>query len=378
MKPQQRKTRQVMIEEHIAFPRDIVVARITCLSLLPPMHVVGLVAREAIPLELLAESVSSMTALTTKGAMCTLQRKLRVGSVVKACFRPPADAVAALAIGTISTAMLVVCPMAANTADGQILLIERSRVTGFTRRLLVEALQGILRVPVVVEDHVRPFGGLVTGLAFLPEAPPVNIVELMAARAFLGHPAVARTRVAQRAGDIPMIPHQGKFRGVVIEGSRLPHVHTMTILAILPEATLMRIIRPMAVYAATRSFTEGFVDLVAGAASSPSVSPFEYEVSRVVIEGLLDEAYHVRVATLVLGMALSTFSRSHRYRPTMKSRRTFEVCPYIFMTVQTEQLFSSGLEGSMALLAILLDICVAGDHLTRHDQALQLHRHSAR
>lgn len=90
-------------------------------------------------------------------------------------------------------------------------------MTGVTRHILVGAQKRIARMFLMIELPQIPGIGRMTGLALVPQSPPVMIIRLMAAGAGAFRAGKLVAQVAVLARDHAMQANQGKLGEVVIK-----------------------------------------------------------------------------------------------------------------------------------------------------------------
>jgi len=129
VKTQQRKPRQIVIEEDVRPPLPFVVALLASGSFLPPVDIVRPVAGIAASVQRLLIQGSRVAALASDVAVCTPKRKLRRSIVVEDLRCPSGCDVASLAIRSVAPVMLVVRSVAADAIGGELLLEDPARMT---------------------------------------------------------------------------------------------------------------------------------------------------------------------------------------------------------------------------------------------------------
>jgi len=370
VKSEERKLREVMIEEDIGRPRLLIVTPPTVLGLLPTMDVIRRVTSDAAALELLAKCVAAMAPLAADTLVRTKQWKLGVLGVVEAGVLPTGRAVTGITRVTVPAPVLVITSMTAPAILGQLLLVEGARVTGRARGALVSADQRESRIPAVVEARLLPLRGFVATLALRAESTAVGVVESMTALAPVRHPMVASGRMTEGAGHFRMAPQQSKPRLVVVEPGRPPALAHVTVGARIAHAPIVRIVGPMAVDALARRLSELLRSLVTTVALCMLVGAFERKVAVGMVEGLLLQPHDVGIAPQMVGVAGSTFRAASGIAASVKTDLLLHVRRDRIVTIQAEDPLTLGLERFVTLATIGLEVGMASNQLARHDQAL--------
>jgi hypothetical protein len=203
----------------------------------------------------------------------------------------------------------VILAMAGDAGCSELVAIEIAGVAGVALHLGVGAPEGKFRVLVMVESDRRPLVLVVAGLTPGAVAPAMNILNLVAAGAGHADFLVALADMARRAGDVAVGAPQRKLRPVVIVGlDAPPRGFAVTAVARLAEPPLVRVAGLMAVEAPpSRRVAEFRVLRVTSAAGHRLVGLPQFEVRQGVVERLAVKQDDVRIAPLVIGMALRAF-----------------------------------------------------------------------
>src|SRR2546429_2555554 len=245
------------------------------------MHVVLLVTRQAVLLELHLIRWAAVARLAGELAVRAAERKSGLLAVVELPQLPAVLRMAALAV-LAEIALVHVILLVAVDALVADLAILAGEVTLLARHRHVQTHQREFR-QVVIEAHARaPALRRVALVALLAEAAGVHIVRPMAAHA-LGRQLLRHhvRRVAGVAGDLLVLPGEGP-RGVagVVEARRLPFLAAVADAAVLAEATGVRVLRLMAAEAVARQLVLQISRAVAVVAGDAVVHPLEREADR--------------------------------------------------------------------------------------------------
>jgi hypothetical protein len=105
------------------------------------------------------------------------------------------------------------------------------------------------------------------------------------------------------------------------------------------------------------------------------VLTLELEVGLGMVKLLLVELSGTRVAAFVVGMATTA---ARRRQSPMKPGLVADIRPYVFVAACAQAILSLAVELDMALLAIILNLCVALDERARRHDGLNALRHRCR
>src|SRR6266566_2267223 len=181
-------------------------AAITLAAVLPEVHVVFLVAVDALVADL-AILAGEVTLLARHCHVQTDQREFRQVVIEAHATAPALRRVALIALLAEAAGVHIVRPMAAHALGRQLLRPHVRRVAGVTADLLVPPGEGPRGVARVVEARRLPFLAAVADAAVLAEATGVRVLRLMAAEAVARQLVLQVPRaVAVVAGDAVVHP----------------------------------------------------------------------------------------------------------------------------------------------------------------------------
>ena len=141
-----RKFRQPIVVEDFGFPGGFSVASLTIRPVAPAVLVVRAVAIDAERRELLLEDPSRMTRLAGGRAVAARERELRAPIVIEVRRLPALSRMAGLAVGTETTEMSVIQPVAAMAVRRRV-LVPLSRMAERTIHVAVFPIEENLVVP---------------------------------------------------------------------------------------------------------------------------------------------------------------------------------------------------------------------------------------
>lgn len=131
----------------------------------------------------------------------------------------------------------------------------------------------------------------------------VHILLRMAGNALCGRPCPALPGMAGQAGCRPVAAGQCIARRPVIERERPPAVHIVTGLAVLSEATQMRVFLRVAGCAGCRDSPEMGTIAMTSRTAGLGVAAEQGIVSQLVVEAGAREPHHRKGATVMLAVA---------------------------------------------------------------------------
>ena len=174
--------------------------------------------------------------------------------------------------------------------------------------------------------------------------------------------------VALVALHIDMLAHQLEFGLVVIKGYGFPLFFYMALRAISPQTTLMFVILLVAVVAIAWRIAVFLSRLVAVRALDLlfQMTALERVIGFVMVEFGVVEFIYLGVAPLVIGMTV--FALLARLHATMKTALFGEVLAYFLVAIGTQLRLRVLVKLLVALLAILLDLGMALDDFSGHQQ----------
>ena len=372
VRTQQREPGQPMIEEDVLLPVGLVVALLAGGALRAFVRVVVFVAIVAAGVERHFIDRLDVTGLAFDGLVGAVQGVVRVGVVIEDDVVPGVAGVAALAGSPEMTLVLVVVLVAGDAGDLELIgkgILAVTIAAGQVRVFTVEREAGIARV---VEERVFPSGRTVAIAALLAALAVVRIVFRVAA--VTGHRRLLEclVGVTVQAGRLQMFADEWIARVVVIECHVFPAGRRMAVAAGRAEGTLVDVVVGMAVRAFVRGFTVLCARFVTRIAPGFLVFAQQQVVCQRVIERIPVQVHDIRVAPLVVGMAGLTGFFTRLVGQPVKSHTHVYVPGDLVVTIEAQHALLPPFELLMAFIAVLLDIRMARDDLTRHDQGLDL------
>ena len=193
--------------------------------------------------------------------------------------------------------------------------IEIARMAGIALDRRVRAPQRIPRILVVVEVNRRPLAFAMAALARDPVTSRMNVLDLMAIHACRPDSAIAFAAVAGETGNSTVGLAEREFGCTVVEGlGVLPFGFTMTLVAHLPQAPLVRIGRLVTINAMSRRIAEFYRRCVAAPARHRFVRALQGKIRERVIEGFAVELNDIAVTPDMVDMAMAAVLL-HRIQP---------------------------------------------------------------
>lgn len=145
----------------------------------------------------------------------------------------------------------------------------------------------------------------------------------------------------------------------------------MAILAAFAQKRFMCIVRLMAIDTLSRRLTvQGIFDMAAFALHI-GVFAKQFEIGETVIECSLIKFHYRCVAAFVVSMTAGACHAARRRIPAVKACRAVKVCTNVFMAHDTQFLLGATIKFLVAGAALRLDLRMAFDDFTGHNQRLQ-------
>ncbi len=184
--------------------------------------------------------------------------------------------------------------------------IEIARMAGIALDRCVRAPQRVPGILVVVEVNRRPLAFAMAALARDPVTSRMNVLDLMAIHACRPDPAIAFAAVAGETGNGTVGLAEREFGCTVVERlGVLPIGLSMTLVARLPQAPLVRIGRLVTIDATSRRITEFCGRCVATPTRHRFVRALQGKIRGRVIEGFPVELNDIAIAPDVVDMAMA-------------------------------------------------------------------------
>ena len=161
---------------------------------------------------------------------------------------------------------------------------------------------------------------------------------------------------------------------------KLDHVPTLWRVAagaVLAQSTLVDIIFAMAGKTICWGIPEERVGLMTVITFCFAMLIEQFEIAKVVIKGLFVQANDARITPGVLGMTGGTICAARLRVQTMKTCCTGLVGTDLLVTIDTQAILTVARKGNMTGGTLRLEFGVAVDHLTRHDQGLDIQSYGA-
>jgi hypothetical protein len=194
-------------------------------------------------------------------------------------------------------------------------------------------------------------------LAFEPVTPRMNVLDLVTIHACRSDPAIAFAAVTGKTGNATVGLVEREFGCTVVEGlGVVPFGFTMTFVARLPQAPLMRIGSLVAIDAASRRTAELCGRQVAATARHRFVRALQGKIRERVVEGFPIELNDIAVTPDMIAMAMAAVLLC-RVQPTPVEPLTSRTVRGNFLVTGEAQvrLRLAG-ERLVALAAILLEL----------------------
>src|SRR5947207_2426248 len=385
-----------------ALPGGRRVAAITLAAVLPEVHVVLLVTRQAVLLELHLIRWAAVARLAGELAVCAAERKPGLLAVVELPQLPAVLRVAAVAV-LAEVALVHIILLVAVDALVADLAILAGEVTLLARHCHVQTDQREFR-QVVIEAHARaPALRRVALIALLAEAAGVHIVRPMAAHA-LGRQLLRHhvRRVAGVAGDLLVLPGEGP-RGVarVVEARRLPFLAAVADAAVLvaqrkaclvvvvadvppgalvvagaavaPQLALVRLLFSMTGDAFLLRIAKGLAGGVTALAHHVDVRAAQRIVGVLVIELLVAQLHDVGGAAEMLGVAGAALRDVDAGEAAVEVAVLVQIAGDLLVTVETQLRLLAAVAAVVAERARFLVFHVSRAQLARHEKRLRIH-----
>ena len=250
---------------------------------------------------------------------------------------PGALAVALLASGAELAVMAVILAMAGHASRRELVAIEIAAVTSVAFYLCMGLPERKFRVPVVIETDRRPLVLFVAGFALGAVASAMDVLNPVAIDACRADVLVALADVAGRAANVAVGAPQWKFCLVVIVRFNLPPRRiAVAAVACFAETPFVRILCLVAIEASPRRVSEFDVLCVTAAALHRLVGVPQLEIRQRVIERLAVKQDDVRIASLVVAVALRALLFRRIGLTAMKSSRRLTIGGNLLVACKTQ------------------------------------------
>jgi len=245
-------------------------------------------------------------------------------------------------------------------------------VAGAAWELRMRADQREIRGTRVIEARRPPPDLVVTvGAVGSPRA-LVRIVGRVTRHAAGRRAVVAVCGVTAGAGEAHVTAAEVVAGGMVIEARVAPAPRLVALRAVGAETAGVGIVVAVTGCTLARGFAIPLAARVTARARDARMPAFEREVRRGVVERERTQVHDVAVATQVLRVASAALDPVHVRNPAVPAGAGANVCGDILVTRGAELRLPLAVRRVVALLAILLDLCVRGSDLARHQQCLDL------
>lgn len=192
---------------------------------------------------------------------------------------------AILTFFAVSTFVLIIVFVAAETARLQLILIQIARMATVTVHLSMLTRQAVFRVTVMIKLNLVPVLFFMTGLAFLSIPAAVNIIQAMTTHTLPGGILEPIPHVTKLTIDVLVFTTQGEvINRIMIKARLLPALFNMTGFALLAQFSLMYILLFVTTNTSRRSLAILFIQLMTGLAIQNSMPMLKLKIRIVVIE----------------------------------------------------------------------------------------------
>ena len=365
---EERESREVVVEKYVLVPGRFVVA---ILALDPLFALVGIVRGVTVVAARLQRHVENgfdVAVLAFDGLVSAAQGVLGVRGVIEVNLCPHDDTVTGFALFPEMTFVFIVFDVAIDAGGIEAVGERIVGVTIAADQLRMPALQGEVRIPLVIETGIVPRRRVVAGFAVLAAAAVVYVILGVAAKAGDGRLLERLVLVAVTAGNFLVAADQGIVGRIVIEFDELPAFVGMTIGTCLPERILVHVVFPVAGIAIVGCLPELRVLGVAAGAFCIGVLAAEHEIRLAVIERCLVEFDDVRIPALVIGVAARAGRRTRCVVPAVEAAGSRDVLPDVLVACDTKGVLSLPFEEFMAVAALRFGVRVRLHHVAGHDQ----------
>lgn len=372
VEPQEGKSGDVVLEQDVRSPAGLIVADLAGTPLLSGVHVVAAVAVVAPGRQLLLAEGPSMAAFALHFGMPAPQREVGHAPMIERLGLPPLCAVTVVTGGSMASAVHVVRGMARDAIRGQILLKEDPLVTAAALLPAMAAREPKSGVPIMIEAETDPALGRVALPTVCPKSPQVDVVQAMAGSTVGSGALEAIRRVTEATVDRPVLAFQRELGRVVVEADIHPAGVRVAARAVLAQGAGVRIVVAVAADAIGRRLPKGRLVGMAVAAGHSPMGPSQGMIGEVVVEACRVQSDDVRVATLVIGVALPTRGIAGPRRAAVEAGVRSAVGSDLLVTLQAECILRRRRKGDMAAAAIALDVGVPLDDLSGHHELLDV------
>lgn len=272
-----------------------------------------------------------------RDGMASDQRKPREVVVEGSNAAPGALAVALLAAGAELAVMAIILAMAGHAGRRQLVAIEIAGVTGVAFYLRMGVPERKFRVPVVIETDRRPLVLFVAGLALGAVASAMDVLNPVAIDTRRANALIALTDVAGRAANVAVGAPQRKLCLVVVVRLNPPPCRlAVAAVACFTQTPFVWILRLVTIEAPPRRISEFHILCVTAAALHGPVGVPQLEIRQRVIERLAIEQDDVRVASLVVAVALRALLFRRIGLTAMKSSRRLTIGGDLLVACKTQ------------------------------------------
>jgi hypothetical protein len=288
----------------------------------PPRPAIGIVAERAIRwaeatlmvLVAVAGGAIQRRALERRRAMAFLARHNGVATdqrksrdvVIERHAAPIVLAVTSLATIAQLTVVPIVLTVTGYAGRPQLVAIEIAGMAGVALYLRMGASEWKFRPPIMVEANRAPLVVLMAGLALCTVSSTVDVLNLVTIDACSANSLIAFAAVTRRTCNVTMRAVERELGlVVVVRFDSTPCRLAVAVLAHFAKATLVRIIRLVAVEAASGRIAKLHGLHMTTAAYHSLMRVAQLEIRKCVIERFAIQVHDVGISPLVIGVTMS-------------------------------------------------------------------------
>lgn len=331
MQAHERELREVVLKPWHVRPVALLVA-IAADRERPTMRVVGRVTPSAIYRQRVREP-AHMASRAGETTMRPLERMTRLRSMIEV-HPPPALLVTGTAVGAVAAEMSVVPGMAPLAIRGKRFELPLANVAVPARKRCVRRYERESGLALMVEFRL-PGRGAMTPAAAVAARPAVGVVEPMTVDARRSDRFESRVRVTGETREARVSTGQREPGGVVVEGASPPSGGLVAVAAGATEATAVHVVVTMAGCAIRRRVGKPLIGSVATGARRFGVRSQQRKIGQRVVEQIRLQTHDVRIATLVLGVALAALRAACLGMFGMKALIERQILRDRLVTIQT-------------------------------------------
>ncbi len=369
----QRKSGQIVIEEHVFGPSPLVVTISASSSLRAVVWIVRRVAGVATGFKRHVEDRFDMTRFASRRGMLAQQFVTGIPGMLETDVRPFGRGMTGLTGLTEMTVVIVVSGVAADTFRRQRVRKGLIAVAVAARKVRVRAVQRETGIARVVKRRVLPSRRVMAVAAFGAAAPLVNVVVRVAIDTRCRCRCEGPVAVAVETACVAVPALEDIAGRGMVEVDIGPSGRGMTAAALLAQRALVHLV-VMAGMAGPGCVPVLFARLVAVTACHINVSSVQCEIGVPMVKRRFVENHDLCIPAFVIRMAARTRIVARIAEQAMEAATTIYVVGDVLVAVETQLPLLVACECDMAIIALGFDVFVSDDDFAGHHKRFYLGR----